>query len=245
MVLLKKISIIANPYNLNVPGWEKAQWEMASIRLFIAAEARLGYDGVSLSGSPWKLLSLRLRRLSPDQSEQSNVEGCLVGASCQLNFTRSFLKEHFFTLYIYCWSIPCCWTQTIHVGSKGRLMLWPLSDVIHISLYYIFHNLETGSILIIRARKILAFQIGPPNCSCSIQGDCKRNLHDHQSLWKVNATSWRTTLLTLLAMLNHGSCVTPSAVKILTAMYSPTSARKTISGQICEVWSLNTNLFES
>ena len=76
---------------------------------------------------------------------------------------------------------------------------------------------------------------GPPNCSCSIQGDCKRNLHDHQSLWKVNATSWRTTLLTLLAMLNHGSCVTPSAVKILTAMYSPTSARKIISGQICEV----------
>ena len=23
---------------------------------------------------------------------------------------------------------------------------------------------------------------GPPNCSCSIQGDCKRNLHDHSPI---------------------------------------------------------------
>ena len=74
---------------------------------------------------------------------------------------------------------------------------------------------------------------GAPNCNCSLQGDCNRSMHDHQSLWKANATSWRTTLLTLLAMLSHWICVKPSAVKSLIAVYSLTSARKIISGQIC------------
>ena len=57
--------------------------------------ARLGNDGVSLSSGPGKLSLLRLRSLTTDQSELSKVEGCLVRASCRLNFTRSFLKVHF------------------------------------------------------------------------------------------------------------------------------------------------------
>ena len=57
--------------------------------------ARLGNDGVSLSSGPGKLSPLRLRSLTTDQSELSKVEGCLVRASCHLNFTRSFLKVHF------------------------------------------------------------------------------------------------------------------------------------------------------